>query len=167
MAADCFRGCLVAIGLHLLAASSHAETLCGRVVGITDGDTLTVLDSSNRQHKIRLMGIDAPEHNQPFGERSKESLATLVFGKTVAVEWRKKHRERLIGKVTVDGIDANLEQIKAGMAWWYEKYRKEQSPADQRLYAEAEQQARVVKVGLWLDAGPVPPWEWRSAQRTR
>ena len=158
---------IIGIALVSTLGGVNADTLAGRVVADTDGDTITVLDAGLQQHKIRLAGIDAPEKKQPFGERSTQSLAALVFGKTVVVEWRKKHRERLIGKVTVSGVDANLEQIKAGMAWWYEKYRKEQSPADQRRYAEAEQQqARAARVGLWRDQAPVPPWEWRALKKT-
>jgi len=88
-------------------------------------------------------------------------LAALTFNKTVTVDWRKKHRERLVGKVTVNGVDANLEQVKAGMAWWYREYAKEQSPTDRRLYELAEQQAKAQRVGLWREAAPIPPWEWR------
>lgn len=149
----------------LVAFSAHADTLTGYVVGISDGDTITVLDSKRQQHKIRLAGIDAPEKAQAFGERSKQNLAALVFNKNVTVDWSKLDRYgRTIGKVTVNGIDANLSQIKAGMAWWYEKYRKEQSPADQQTYAQAEQQARLQRVGLWSDKNPIPPWDFRHAK---
>ena len=104
--------------LFLLACSAHAETLTGRVVGIADGDTVTVLDANRQQHKIRLAGIDAPEKTQPFGDRSKQNLSTLVFDKQVAVEWKKQDRYgRTVGKVLINGIDANLAQVKAGMAW--------------------------------------------------
>lgn len=141
----------------LLALGARAETLTGFVVSITDGDTIVVLDAERKQYKIRLAGIDAPEEHQPFGERSKQNIATLTFNKTVTVEWRKTHRERLVGKVMLGGVDINLAQIRAGMAWWYEAYRKEQSPTDQRLYQEAEQQARAQRVGLWRDTAPVAP----------
>jgi len=152
--------------LLLLAFSAHAETLSGRVVGIADGDTITILDAANQQHKIRLAGIDAPEKKQPFGERSKQHLSDLVFNKQVTVEWNKLDRYgRTVGKILVSGVDTNLEQIRAGMAWWYEKYRKEQSPADQRLYDQAEQQARARRVGLWHDQDPIPPWDWRKRSR--
>lgn len=160
--------------IFLLAFSAHAETLTGFVIGVTDGDTITVLDSNRQQHKIRLAGIDAPEKAnsekapetaQAFGERSKQNLASIVFNKNVVIEWKKLDRYgRPVGKVMVNGIDANLAQIKAGMAWWYEKYRKEQSPADQRTYAQAEQQARLQQVGLWRDKNPIPPWEFRHAK---
>lgn len=155
-----------ALVVFLFCSAPHAETITGRVVAIADGDTITVLDTSNQQHKIRLAGIDAPEKKQPFGERSKQHLSTLTFNKQVTVEWNKQDRYgRTVGKVMVNGVDANLEQIKAGMAWWYEKYRKEQALADQRLYREAEQMTREGRVGLWRDSQPVAPWEWRKVKR--
>jgi len=129
------------------------------------GDTVTVLDDAKRQHKIRLSGIDAPEKNQAFGQRSKESLSDLVFAKTVDVETDKVDRYgRRVGKIWVNGIDANLEQIKRGMAWHYKQYAREQSKEDQREYAEAEDEAREAKRGLWKDVEPVAPWEFRRRQ---
>ncbi len=92
-------------------------------MGIADGDTLTILDTSNQQHRIRLYGIDAPEKKQPFGSRSKQNLAALAFAKHAVVEWTKPDRYgRIIGKVIVDGQDVGLRQIEAGLAWWYRKY---------------------------------------------
>ena len=160
--------------LFLIFGIAHAETLTGYVVDITDGDTIVVLDANRRQHKVRLAGIDAPEKAnsekapgtaQAFGERSKQNLASIVFNENVTVEGSKQDRfGRTVGKVMVNGIDANLAQIKAGMAWWYEKYRKEQSPADQQTYAKAEQRARFQRVGLWSDKTPTPPWDFRHAK---
>jgi len=153
--------------LILIFGIAHAETLTGYVVDIADGDTITVLDADHLQHKIRLSGIDAPEKAQPFGERSKQNLAGMVFNKTVTVEWSKRDRYvRKVGKVMVGGVDTNLAQVRAGMAWWYEAYRKEQSPAGQRLYQDAEQQARALRVGLWRDPVPVAPWDWRHGPST-
>jgi endonuclease YncB( thermonuclease family) len=104
---------------------AQPEILRGRVVKIADGDTLTVLDRSNRQHKIRLVGIDAPERKQPFHTKSRQNLADLVFGKEVAVEWHKRDRyKRILGKVVLDGQDVNLAQIRAGLAWHYKQYGK-------------------------------------------
>jgi micrococcal nuclease len=151
--------------LFLLACSVQAETLTGRVVGVADGDTITVLDANRQQHKIRLSGIDAPEKAQPFGARSKQSLSDLVFDKQVAVEWNKQDRYgRTVGKVLVNGIDANLAQVKAGLAWWYRDYAKEQSAADRRLYEQTEQQALVQRLGLWVDKNPTPPWDFRHGK---
>lgn len=153
---------LLLIATLLAAISAPAETLSGRVVGVTDGDTVTVLDASNGQWKVRLMGIDAPEKNQAFGQRSKQHLSDLVFDKQVTIEYSKKDKYgRTIGKILVDGDDANLEQIKAGMAWHYKQYQKEQTPSDQSRYSNAEDQAREGKVGLWADSDPTPPWDFR------
>ena len=87
---------------------------------------------------------------------------SLVFGKAVTVEWYKRDRyQRILGKVLVDGQDANLEQIRAGLAWHYKQYGKDQQPVDRRLYAEAEEAARLKGVGLWRDPAPIPPWDFR------
>jgi len=153
---------IAACALLLLALACNAATIEGRVVGVTDGDTITVLDADKVQHKIRLAGIDAPEKKQAFGNRSKESLSDLVFDKTVIVETEKRDRYgRQIGKVLVDGQDVNLVQIERGMAWFYRQYRSEQSANDQRLYEAAEDAARAGRRGLWRDAEPVPPWDFR------
>lgn len=153
------------LGLLLLttwAGTLYGDTLQGKVVGISDGDTITVLDSNKTQHKIRLAGIDAPEKAQPFGERSKLHLSELVFGKTITVDWNKTDRYgRTIGKVVVNGQDANLSQVQAGLAWHYKQYEKEQSASDRSSYAQAEIDAKALKVGLWRDAVATPPWEFR------
>ncbi len=148
--------------LLALVCTANAETITGRVVGVADGDTMTVLDANKVQHKIRLSGIDAPEKKQAFGNRSKESLSALAFDKTVNVETSKRDRYgRKIGKVLVNGRDVNLVQVERGMAWFYRQYQREQSPNDQRLYEAAEDAAKAGKRGLWRDADPVPPWEFR------
>ncbi len=151
-----------------LATQVHAEILSGRVVGVADGDTVTVLDASNTQFKIRLLGIDAPEKKMPYGNKSKEYLSALVFNKQVTVEYSKKDRYgRTVGKIIVGGLDANLAQIKAGMAWHYKQYQREQTVADRGLYAQAEEDARGSKRGLWKDADPVAPWDWRKAVKRK
>lgn len=134
----------------------------GDVVGVADGDTITVLDADKVQHKIRLTGIDAPEKKQPFGNRSKQSLSDMVFNKTVTVETVKRDRYgRELGKVLAGGKDANLEQVRAGFAWHYKAYERTQSATDRQAYADAENEAKAAKRGLWADADPTPPWEWR------
>ena len=149
-----------------LACAADAETVTGRVVGVADGDTITVLDADMVQHKIRLAGIDAPEKKQAFGNRSKESLSDMVYDKTVNVETEKRDRYgRQIGKVLVNGQDVNLVQVERGMAWFYRQYQREQSPNDRRLYEAAEDAAKAGKRGLWRDSEPVPPWDFRHAKR--
>lgn len=154
--------------LLLLPIWASADLLLGRVVGVADGDTVTVLDAAKVQYKIRLMGIDAPEKKMPYGQRAKEHLSTLVFGKQVRVEYHKQDKYgRIVGKVAVDGLDANLAQIKAGLAWHYKQYEREQSETDQQVYANAEAEARDERAGLWADPTPVPPWDWRKQQRRK
>jgi endonuclease YncB( thermonuclease family) len=144
----------------------QADTLTGRVVRVTDGDTIVILDSANAQHKIRLQGIDAPERKQAFGTKSKDHLSDSVAGKFVVVEYEKRdYYKRILGKVLLSHQDMNLEQIKAGLAWHYKKYQKEQTPSDRALYSEAEIKAKEAKRGLWHDPEPVPPWEYRKSKR--
>ena len=151
----------------LLALHAHADAdaLTGKVVGVLDGDTITVLDDTNTQHKIRLSGIDAPEKKQPFGQRSKQSLSDMVFDKEVTVATTKRDKyKREVGKVLVGGIDANLEQVKRGMAWHYKAYEREQSAIDRKVYADAENEAKAARLGLWADLEPVPPWDFRHTR---
>ena len=145
-----------------LVLQVQADTLLGKVINVADGDSITVLDATNTQHKVRLTGIDAPERRQAFGNVSKESLAELVAGQSVAVEWDKVDRYgRKVGKVLLAGQDANLAQVRRGLAWHYKQYQREQSPTDQKSYAAAEIEAKEAKLGLWRDAEPMPPWEFR------
>lgn len=146
-----------------LINTAYAEVLSGRVVGVADGDTITVLDSTNTQHKIRLGGIDAPEKKQAFGNVSKKSLSDMVFNQQVDVEWHKEDRYgRKVGKVLVNDEDVNLEQIKRGMAWFYKKYKSELVQEDRITYELAQQDAEANQVGLWIDAYPIPPWDFRK-----
>lgn len=161
-----FTRLLLSAALTLLATAAHADTLMGRVVGISDGDTLTLLDTTKTQHRIRLSGIDSPEKGQPFGQHCKQSLSELAYGRTVAVEASKRDRYgRVLGKVLVDGEDANLEQVRRGCGWHYKKYQNEQVLDDRLAYNAAEESARAGRVGLWADYDPVAPWDWRGARR--
>jgi endonuclease YncB( thermonuclease family) len=161
--------------LLLLSTTANSAQLFGKVVGVADGDTVTVLEESDQQHKVRLAGIDAPERRQAYGDRAKQHLWLLVYGKAVVVVWDKRDRYgRIIGRVIARdcsgltcrySIDASFEQIKAGLAWHYKQYEKEQAPAERMRYAALEQQARTRREGLWHDTDPVPPWEYRHHSR--
>jgi endonuclease YncB( thermonuclease family) len=130
-----------------------------RVVSVHDGDTLTVL-VDHRQVKVRLTEIDAPELRQPFGTKSRQSLAELCFGKTATLDVRGHDRyRRTLAQVTCSGTDANAEQVRRGLAWTYARYTHSGSP----LFA-IQQAARTEHRGLWSDPEPVAPWHWR---RTR
>jgi endonuclease YncB( thermonuclease family) len=145
----------------LVAQLSFAAELTGLVVGVSDGDTITVLIDKT-PYKIRLVGIDAPESRQAFGQASKQHLSALVYKKPVTVLWDKKDRYgRTLGKVMVDGTDVCLEQIKAGLAWHYKRYASEQPAQDRADYAAAEDRVKGERIGLWSDAQPTAPWDWR------
>jgi endonuclease YncB( thermonuclease family) len=125
-----------------------------------------VLDTGNAQHKIRLMGIDAPERGQAYGTKSKEHLSDSVAGNFVVVEDEKYDRyERILGKVLLSGEDMNLEQVRAGLAWHYKKYQGEQTVSDRVEYSDADMNARRNKRGLRGDPNPIPPWDYRKAKR--
>lgn len=138
------------------ATSVQAGVLRGRVVAILDGDTLAVRDAANQEHRVRLAEIDAPEKRQPYGQRSKQSLSGICFGKDAVVEPKGHDRyERTVARVRCDGIDATVEQVRRGMAWVFDRY-----VTDRGLYA-IQDEARAARRGLWSDPAPVPPWEWR------
>ncbi len=152
--------------LAALAGPALAEQRRGKVAGIADGDTLTLLDASHRQHRIRLDAIDAPEKSQPFGQRARQSLAQLAHGREAVADCPKVDRYgREVCRVTVDGVDVGLEQVRRGLAWHYVRYAHEQSPHDRVEYAHAEEKARGERAGLWSMRDPTPPWDYRRAAR--
>ena len=117
---------------------ANVDILLGKVIHVQDGDTITVLDDTNTQHKIRLSGIDAPEKREAFGNISKQSLADMVAGQAVAVDWVKADKyRRKVGKVMLAGLDVNLMQVKRGLAWHYKAYEREQPVIDRLAYADA------------------------------
>jgi micrococcal nuclease len=136
-----------------------ADTLTGKVVKIADGDTVTIL-VGERQVKIRLFGIDAPERGQDFSRKSKEALADLVFGKEVRVVTHGNDRYgRTVGDIYVGNTYVNEKMVKDGWAWNYARYSKS------KHFAELEQEAREAKKGLWAGKMPIPPWKYRAQER--
>ncbi len=155
----------LAVAALAVALPCHAAQLTGKVIGISDGDTLTLLDQANVQHKIRLSGIDAPEKKQAFGEKSKQALSDCAYGKPAVVEYDKKdHYGRTVGKVIVGRTDCNLRQISLGLAWHYKKYADEQPELDREAYAMLEQAARSQRRGLWVEQNAMAPWDFRKAR---
>lgn len=137
-----------------------AKELTGRVVRIADGDTLTILDETKTQHKIRLDKIDAPEKGQAFGRVSRNQLSSIVFGKDVRVTYEKTDRYgRILGTVWFGETDVNLAMVKAGLAWHYKHFDNTQ------VYADAEKSARANRFGLWKDKAQTSPWEFRKTSR--
>lgn len=156
------------IALLFTSLVANALTLEGRVVGVADGDTITVLDNTKTQYKIRLAGIDAPEKSQSFDNVSKKSLSDLVYGKPVTIDYTKQDRYgRLVGKVLHEGSDINYVQIQRGLAWFYHKYKSELSVADQSAYQQAEEAAHTQRLGLWADPQPIAPWDYRNRKSKR
>ena len=135
--------------------------LTGRVVRIADGDTVSVLDATNTQHKVRLYGIDTPEHDQPFGKAATIALRQLVDEKPVGVVVvTRDSYGREVGTLYQQGVNINVAMVASGYAWWYQHY----APYEHQL-AASEQRAREQRLGLWAQPHPVPPWDWRRGQR--
>lgn len=124
---------------------------------MSDGDTATLLTAENKPVKIRLAQIDAPEKSQAFGESSKQSL----YGKSVSVEIEAiDHYKRTVGKIIVNGMDANLEQVKLDMVWFYVRYGRDTA------YQNAESKAKFQRVGLWSEPNPISPWEFSRGAKS-
>jgi endonuclease YncB( thermonuclease family) len=152
---------LLLAALYAQLSFAAPNVIYGRVTAIADGDTLTVLDANNEQHKIRLAEIDAPEKSQDFGQVSKQSLSDLAFGESaVATCNGQESFGRPVCKVVINGVNVNTEQVSRGMAWVYPKYASKFSV----LYAY-ELKARSSRKGLWVDKNPTPPWEYRHARK--
>jgi endonuclease YncB( thermonuclease family) len=148
-----------ALLLAVVPFAAQAD-LTGRVVNVADGDTLTLL-VERKQVKVRLDAIDAPERAQPCGRRSQQSLAELCVKRNARVVTKGVDRYgRIIGVVVCDGVDANSEQVRRGMAWVFERY----APAGSPLYG-LQREAQATRRGLWADPGPVAPWAYRAKPR--
>lgn len=152
----------------LLITPTGANTLRGKAIHITDGDTLIVLDDQQKKHKVRLAAIDCPEKKQPWGSKAKKALASMVGNRQVVVAWRKLGRYgRIIGDVYLADAprktlpySANYRLVAEGHCWSYRQYRR-------RPIEQAEKQAREQGKGLWSlpEAQRTPPWEWRKGGR--
>lgn len=150
----------VAFAAALPCCVAAPYTLQGKIISVADGDTCTLLDSSNTQHKIRLEGVDAPEKKQPFGQDAKAALSKMVFGKDVSVRVSKREKwGRELGDVTVDKIDVNGSLVRYGHCWVYRAYphRKE--------LEQYEAEAKSAKRGLWAAEKQIPPWDYRKGIR--
>ena len=147
------------IGLLFSATHSFGDDSF-RVVGIHDGDSITVLSVEKKQIKIRLEGIDAPELKQAFGSRAKEHLSSLIMGKDVTLIVKGEDLyKRTLSKILLGAQDVNLTMISDGFACNYSKYSKD------KKFAEAE--AKIKKKGLWIDQDPVAPWNYRSNEKVK
>jgi endonuclease YncB( thermonuclease family) len=155
------RGRCWAVVLVMVAVPAKAD-FDGRVVRVHDGDTLTVF-VDRTQYRVRLVDIDAPELGQAFGKRSMHSLAGMCAGQPAHVIEKGKDRyRRILGRVTCGPYEANMEQVRRGMAWVFVRY----APKSSELY-DLQAQARLDRRGLWVERGAVAPWEWRATKITR
>ena len=157
--------------LALLLASTalgQKAAIRGKCVGVHDGDSCTLLVSDNKQIKIRIAFLDAPELGQPFGYRAKQAMSNLLIGKNVAVRPHTIDRYgRLVGLVYVEGADAGLQMLRQGLAWCYTRYLPEAAADIQSSYRQAEGEAREQRRGLWSDPSPVEPWLYRRVRVQR
>ena len=138
------------------APAPSASVTWWRCIGVTDGDTFTCLDTAGKQQKVRISEIDAPELGQPYGRDARDTLAELVFGKSLAViPMRSTTDGVVICKVSVDGKDIGREMVVAGAAWT--------EPQSESPLIKDQKDAQNGKRGLWSEASPTPPWEFRKA----
>jgi len=143
----------------LAALAGYAETFTGKCVGVSDGDTVSVM-KDGAAAKVRLNGIDCPESGQDFGSKAKQFTSGLVFGKAVRVEWKEKDRYgRLLGTVYVGPRNVCESLVEKGLAWHYVKYSNDET------LARLEKKARAAKAGIWSVPDPSPPWEFRNKKR--
>jgi micrococcal nuclease len=152
---------LCGIALACLILPVWAASLSGEVIKVQDGDTVDVL-VNRKPVRIRLAEIDAPEKKQPFGERSRQTLISLVYRKQVTVAVQNKDRYgRVVGTIYLQGSNINKEMVRKGMAWAYKDYLKDLD------YVTIQDQARAAKRGLWADKSPQAPWAYRKAKRDK
>ena len=132
----------------------------GRIVSVSDGDTLILLTDQKEEIKIRLAEIDAPEKTQSFGQASKRSLSDMAYKKTARADCSTRDQyDRYVCHVSVDGLDVNKTQVMKGYAWVYRNYSK--NP----VLIKAEENARTIGAGLWVESNPTPPWEYRRSSK--
>lgn len=149
-------------GRHAPQVDDAAEVLVGRVVGVTDGDTLTVLHAGRQTTKVRLAGIDAPESSQDFGSRAKQALSAKVFERDVRVGITDHDRYgRAVGDIYLEGRWINEELVREGLAWHYTDY------SDDARLAKAEREARAAGAGVWSAGTPTAPWDYRRGERSQ
>lgn len=158
---------LVALLSLAFAGAVQAKTMEARVVHVADGDTITVLSyATNEKVRIRLKGVDAPEKDQTHGQEAKRALSWLLDDADVVIDYDEKDKYgRIVGQIAAGNVDAGLFMLEGGHVWVYRSYINKLSRDWQRAYLAAEQQARKNHKGLWADANPTPPWDYRKASK--
>ena len=154
------RNILVSL-FFLFYLSVFSQTITGKVVGVTDGDTFKLLEKDSILHRVRVANIDCPEKGQPFGKKAKQFSSKALYLKTIQITVLNTDRYgRLIAFAFYDD-DLNLSQelVRNGLAWNYDQY------SDDAILIDLQKEAKKNKLGLWIDKNPVPPWEWRKGRR--
>lgn len=157
-------GLVLGLALSPVGARAVAQTdwWLGRVVVVSDGDTLRVQDEAGRVVLIRVDGVDAPERRQCGGGLARDALTAWVLRRHVVIEPRKTDRYgRTVARVLRSGMDIGLRLVVTGHAWHYAAFAHEQPPSERLAYAEAQTQARASRDGLWACPDLVPPWDFR------
>jgi endonuclease YncB( thermonuclease family)/thiol-disulfide isomerase/thioredoxin len=149
------------------ATPAAGSSLRAVVSQVLDGQTILVSAGPNRSLTVVLVGVDAPELKQEFGDVAQKHLESLILNKGVEVEFAHVGTSTLVGKVYCNGVDVGLQIVRDGVAWYDESTNQDLSEVERRLYGEAQQLARSELRGFWRDGTPMPPWEWRRAARTR
>jgi micrococcal nuclease len=144
---------------------AQAATLFGKVLEVMDGDEIRIFNL-NRTIRVKLIGIDAPESNQPFGDVAKQHLADLILNKGVVVEYSGLgHDGAIVGRVLLNDVDMNAQMIRDGVAWYDPAYTTQLNQAQREIYADSEQAARGEKRGLWQSADAIAPWQFVKNQQ--
>ncbi len=141
--------------------TKNTQTITGKVIHISDGDTYDILTEDNITHRVRMLGIDAPEKGQDFHRKATDYLKSLLYNQTVTIQFDNTDRYgRLLAFTYLsDGREASHEMIRAGYAWHYRQYNQDDD------LKQLEQEARQNKIGLWADPNPIEPWVERVNRR--
>lgn len=141
--------------------------LAGVISKVLDGDSVILRAADQQTHEIRLAAIDAPEYDQAYAELAKQYLTKLIHNQTVCVRWQYiDDYQRKIGTVFLGDKDINLNLISEGLAWHYKRFQTTQSPENRQRYSQYEHDARVANIGIWSQAYPIAPWNWRMQERS-
>lgn len=143
-------------------AKKVTDLVEGRAVSAENGDTITVR-SGQRMYQVKLQAIDAPDLGQPRFEDAKRALSKLIRGKDVRVVVHAMGSSGVVvGTVYSKGRDVGLTLLEKGLAWHYKRFPYQQSAASRKTYSDAESSASAARAGIWADASPTPPWEFRG-----
>lgn len=155
------RALCILCALLGLYGTAHADIFNAKVLAVLDGDTVLIIRAGHKPEKVRLLNIDAPEKAQPFGLQSKQSLAGMILKRQVKIDVPAHDMYgRLLGQISLDGLNVNEEQVKRGMAWEYSGYHSN------KKYIALQNEAQQARRGLWRQHSPQAPWQWRKLHKS-